>query len=176
MIFLSIQIYLYRQYASKFITSWKCHSRDDIFDTLKYRSKAHNNVRRYYNKYIFLCCLWNTLAFLISGDKVAAGHMRLSVRYNQMSVHMNVRISCSFIYACERRHAVVDVRSYRTKYTVGTSDRHFSISVGICHPRIFLAFHHLLIGFALCLDSAHCDSGTTKSNGKYLLAKYRNIF
>lgn len=55
--------------------------------------------------------------FLISGEKMCDAET-LSVSYNQLSECMNVhmRILCSFTYGCARRHAVVDIRGYRTEH------------------------------------------------------------
>lgn len=106
------------------------------------------------------------------------GEYGLSVSYNQLSVCMNVhmRILCSFTYGCAWRRAVVDIPGYRTEH-VGRQCRTdiFPFQSEFTIRRIFLVFHHLPIGFALRLDSAHCDSGTAKSSSKYLLTKYRKF-
>lgn len=105
------------------------------------------------------------------------GEYGLSVSYNQLSVCMNVhmRILCSFTYGCARRRSSA-FRVIERSTSVGSAGPTFFHSRSeFTTRRIFPVFHHLPIGFALRLDSAHCDSGTAKSSDKYLLTKYRKF-
>jgi len=138
------------------------------FDIRKY----HENTEQCWNYAKRLYSLKYLGLFNQRRKNSRRGEYRLSVSYNQLSVCINVhmRILCSFTYGCVRRRAVVDIRGYRTEQR-RTDIFPFQLEFAI--RRIFLVFHHLLIGFALRLDSAHCDSGTAKSSSKYLLTKYR---
>lgn len=172
----NLLIYLYIQFAPKFISSRKCHSRD-TFDTLKYRSKAHYNVRRNYSKYLYVASeipwSFNQRRESRDGEYGTVGLVQSDVRtYECTYAYFMFIYICMWAATCSRRRSGLSNEVYRSAYRTDI----FPFWLEFTIRCIFLAFHHLLIGFALRLDSAHCDSGTTKSNGKYLLAKYRNIF